>query len=113
MTYSYSFLSSSIGHKAAPVPAPKMVAIITLKPLDIKLNSGMYLSSIFIAIETSIIINMDLDFLAGGIIIAINIAYKAIPIALLMDCDNAEQVKAPKAVPKLQPTMGPVISPSI
>lgn len=113
MTYFYSFFSSSKGQKKAPIPAPKIVAVIILNPLDIKLKSGMYLSAIFMQIEIRIIIKIDRDFLAGGIMIAINMAYKAIPIAPLMDSGSAELVNAPKVVPKLQPMIGPVISPSI
>ena len=113
MTYFYSFLFSSSGHRKAPIPAAIIVDIIVLNPLEIKLNSGIYLSRRFIAIEITIIIKMGRDFFAGGTIIAINMAYKAIPIALLMESGSAEQVKAPKAVPKLQPIIGPRINPSI
>lgn len=74
-----------MGHRTAPIPAPIIVEAIILKPLEIKLNIGIYLSSIFIAIEMMIIIKIGLDFLAGGTMMAMNIAYKAIPIALLMD----------------------------
>ena len=50
----------------------------------------------------------DID---GGIIMAINIAYSAIPKALVTVKGKDEPASAPKRVPKDQPTYGNITSP--
>ncbi len=82
-------------------------------PPDIKEKTGMYFNPMVIKTDNRTMINIGLDFLDGGTIIAMNIAYKAIPIALLMDKGNDSDIRAPIAVPKVQPAIGPVINPSI
>lgn len=53
------------------------------------------------------------DFLAGGMIIAINMAYRAMPIADSIDCGIIEPHSAPSAVPPTQPVNEQSISPAI
>ena len=51
--------------------------------------------------------------LAGGMIMAINIPYKAIPIALDNFCGISWVAAPPTKVPSVQPTTGVRISPAI
>ena len=97
----------------APIPAPKIVAMITRKPAEIELKTGRYLRKQVIRTATITTISTDLVFLQAGIIMAMNIANNAIPIAFLMESVSAEQTIAPSAVPKVQPRIGPVTNPSI
>ena len=63
--------------------------------------------------EISTIFSTGLDLFAGGIIIAINIAYSAIPIALLIASGKTEPMTEPSAVPSVQPMIGPDTRPNI
>ena len=73
----------------------------------------MYLIIHTIAIDIMTIVHTGFDFLDGGIIIAMNIAYNAIPIAPLRLGGRRLDAHAPKSVPNVQPQNGPVISPYI
>ena len=60
-----------------------------------------------IAIETTI----PLDFLAGGIIRAMNIQYRAIASAFCKDSGSALFIRPPSSVPKVQPKSGNIAIP--
>ena len=90
-----------------------IVERITFNPLDTKEKACMYLKHSITTMDMPTITQTGFDFLAGGTIIAINIAYKAIPIALAMLIGKEEHMKAPNAVPSVQPQAGSKISPNI
>ncbi len=64
-------------------------------------------------IATDMVNLMDFNSLALGIIIAINIAYSAIPKALLSELGIKPAATAPKKVPPTHPDTGNRIRPSM
>ena len=72
-------------------------------PGEICFRQGTQVSSELIAIATTVMHKAALDLLALGTIRAMNMAYKAMPIELLMVAGRIEQARAPIAVPMAHP----------
>ena len=62
--------------------------------------------------ESATTYNIGFEFFAGGTIIAINMAYSAIPKADLTEAGSTELANAPRKVPRFQPEKEIKINPA-
>ena len=90
-----------------------IVERITFNPLDTKEKTCMYLKHSITTMDMPTITKTGFDLFAGGTIIAINMAYKAIPIALAILIGKEEHMSAPNAVPSVHPHAGSNTRPNI
>ena len=102
-----------MGKKNAPSAEEVTPQIIITHPLPTLLNNGTNLNKQEIATEIKIILAIGFESRAGGIIIAINIAYNAIPSADIIVAGRMLLAKAPKTVPPTQPQNEQIIIPNI
>ena len=96
-------VSSRTGNNIAPIAEETTPQIIITQPLLKLANVGTYLNMHDIQTAITIIFAIGDDFFAGGIIIAINIAYKAIPNAPRIEGGKKLLENAPMVVPPTQP----------
>ena len=97
----------------AHIPAINTVKIIILKPDEISLRTGVISKSRLDIIDAIISPRITLFFLAGGMIIAINIPYKATPNALKTLAGRMLPDSAPRNVPKVHPGTATQIAPNV
>ena len=86
--------------------------IITTQPKDSIFKTGVYLKIQLITAEIITVISIGVTFFAGGIIIAKNIPYIAMPKALYSDCGKSDAAVAPKSVERHQLRYAGIMSPA-
>ena len=89
------------------------VAMIVQNPSDINSNTGIYRIRHMIVMDIRITYKIGACFFAGGMMMAMNMAYRAIPIAPFAISGRIPEVQAPRKVPADQPRYGKVINPYI
>lgn len=100
------------GNSIAATPEILSVTRIVRKPEEMNEKTGTYRSTQDRMQEQVTTNTIGKECLQGGIIMAINMPYKAMPSEAVTEAGSAEQIKAPNAVPRDHPIIGPLISPN-
>ena len=83
------------------------------KPEEIKEKTGTYFRMQFAATAITTIISTWKESREAGTISAMNMPYKAIPMAFWRAAGSTEEMLPPRTVPRFQPMIGKRISPNI
>ena len=103
--------SGGTGLHTAAAAATRTVTIMIRIPPERLLIRGAYVKTAEISIPAMTVIRTGLDSLAGGMMIAMNIPYSAIPSALISLCGRISPAAAPVTVPETHPKTEMIVAP--